>query len=226
MALEKVLQQIAITGFPLLFSITFHEVAHGMVAYKLGDPTAKLAGRLTLNPLKHLDPLGLLVFLLTRLIGWAKPVPVNPQKFRSPRKGMMWVALAGPGANFLLATISALCFRAMSYLEPSLSHYMIYFIRRGSVPPLAGVYMVLIPLYLIFGVGVLVNVALGIFNLLPIPPLDGGRIMTGLLPANMASKYAMIEPYGLIIVVLLILFNLFDYLIVPLIWKTSIFLLG
>jgi len=226
MAPEKIVQQIAVMGVPLLFSVTFHEVAHGMVAYKLGDPTAKYAGRLTLNPLKHLDLLGLLVFVITRLIGWAKPVPVNPQNFESPRKGMMWVAMAGPGANFLLAGIFAVLFRGMSRLDPRFTSYMIYFLKEESIPPLNGVYMFLVPIYLILGVGVVINVALGIFNLIPIPPLDGGRIVTGILPARMASKYASIEPYGLLIIVILIIFDVFNYVIAPIIWKVSGFLLG
>ena len=127
MGIESTIQQIAIAAPPLLFSITCHEVSHGYVAYKLGDPTAKDAGRLTLNPLKHLDPLGLLVFVVTRFIGWAKPVPVNPWNFKNPRKDMIWVSVAGPGTNFLLAILLAVPFRVMTSLDPLLPSYLVPF---------------------------------------------------------------------------------------------------
>jgi Zn-dependent protease len=225
MGLESTIQQIALAAPPLLFSITCHEVSHGYVAYRLGDPTAKEAGRLTLNPLKHLDPLGLLVFVVTRFIGWAKPVPVNPWNLKDPRRGMMWVALAGPTTNFLLAIALAIPFQLLYRMDPILSRYLMAFFLTGRIPPLEGIHYLLVPLFLMMSMGIIINVALGFFNLLPIPPLDGGRIVTGLLPSSVAREYARIEPYGLIILVVFLVFGGFKF-ITPLIWKVAILLMG
>ena len=224
MGLESTIQQIALAAPPLLFSITCHEVSHGYVAYRLGDPTAKEAGRLTLNPLKHLDPLGLLVFVVTRFIGWAKPVPVNPWNLKDPKRGMMWVALAGPTTNFLLALTLAVPFQILCRMDPILSRYLAVFFRTGHIPPLEGIYFLLVPLFLMISMGIIINVALGFFNLLPIPPLDGGRVVTGLLPASMAERYARVEPYGLIILVIFLVFGGFEF-ITPFIWKVAVFLM-
>jgi Zn-dependent protease len=225
MGIESTLQQIAIAAPPLLFSITCHEVSHGYVAYRFGDPTAKSAGRLTLNPLKHLDPLGLLVFVITRFIGWAKPVPVNPWNFKNPRKDMMWVALAGPVTNILLALVFALPFRLLLMYDPLLSSSLFAFFNTGVLPPLSGLQTVYAPLFLMLGVGIIINVALAAFNLLPIPPLDGGRIMAGILPQRFSQGFGKLEPYGLIIIVAFLLFGGFD-LLTPFVWKTVLFLMG
>jgi len=225
MGIESTIQQIAIAAPPLLFSITCHEVSHGYVAYKLGDPTAKEAGRLTLNPLKHLDPLGLLVFVVTRFIGWAKPVPVNPWNLKNPRRDMIWVSVAGPGTNFLLAILLAIPFRILTSLDPLLPSYLVAFLNFGKLPPLQGHQVFLVPAFLMLGAGIIINVALGFFNLIPIPPLDGSKIIAGVLPPAWAQTYYRMEPYGLVILVIFLLFGGFN-LISPFIWKTSVLLMG
>ncbi|SKA88375.1 Zn-dependent protease (includes SpoIVFB) [Paucidesulfovibrio gracilis DSM 16080] len=188
--------QIVIIALPLLLALTFHEVAHGMVAYRLGDPTAKLHGRLTLNPLKHLDPLGTLIFFIAR-VGWAKPVPVNPGYFKNPRKGMLLVALAGPLANFALALGFAALFHIFASIDVP---------GRESL-----LFKVLYPTVLICQAGVFVNLILGIFNLLPIPPLDGSNILAGILPRAVAAKYMSLARYGVFLILgLVVLGHLFN----------------
>ena len=162
----------------ILFALTVHEFSHGIVAYKLGDPTAKAAGRLTLNPLSHLDPVGTLMLLLVHF-GWAKPVPVNPAYFQNPKRDMLWVALAGPASNMVLAFLSGLAIRAMS-AGPG-------FYQPGS----AGT-MIITMLYL----SLQINLALAVFNLLPIPPLDGSKILYGLLPPEYEYIIYNLERYG------------------------------
>jgi Zn-dependent protease len=206
----NIIQQIVITAPPILLAITVHEFSHGWVADRLGDPTARLAGRLTLNPLKHLDLVGTLVFVITRLIGWAKPVPVNPYNLRDPKRDMLWVSLAGPSANLVLALGSAVIFRQLKGMLLS--------------DPL-GVKLI-IPLFLMVEVSVMINIALAIFNLIPIPPLDGSKILIGLLPPAQAASYARLEPYGFIILLALIMTNAFDILLFPLIRGTINIFLG
>lgn len=178
--------QFSILALPLLVALTFHEVAHGWVAYRLGDPTAKLLGRLTLNPLKHLDPLGTLIFFIAR-IGWAKPVPVNPRYFKNPRKGMLLVAVAGPAANFALALVFAALFHLVGAIDIP---------GRDSL-----LFKVLYPTVLICQAGVFVNLILGIFNLMPIPPLDGSNILAGILPPRLAASYMSLSRYGVFLII-------------------------
>ncbi len=192
--------ELLIIAGPLLLAITFHELAHGWVAWKLGDPTPKLAGRLTLNPLKHLDPIGTLVLVLTQAVGWARPVPVNPMHFRNPRKDMMWVGLAGPGANFLLAFFLAFLYRGLPF-KPEIFALMLY-------------------------IGVQINIGLGIFNLLPVPPLDGSRILAGLLPPSLAYPYLRYEYLGLIFLFVLIFTGVIGKIILPLITGLTKLLIG
>lgn len=200
--MESYIAQIAIMAIPILMAVTFHEVAHGMVAYRLGDPTAKNAGRLTLNPLAHLDVVGTLVFIITRMIGWAKPVPVNPLYFKNPRKGMLWVALAGPATNMVLAVLSAIVLRWLFNIHlPADSQF-------GNV---------LKPLTLMAERSVILNVGLAVFNVIPIPPLDGGRIMVGILPEKQAISYAGLESYGFLLLLLLIFSGMVDYVVFPII---------
>ena len=194
--IESYIQQAILLLVPVLFSITFHEVCHGYAAYMLGDPTAKAAGRLTMNPVKHIDWVGLLVLFVTRMIGWAKPVPVDPRYFRNPRKDMMWVSLAGPAANFLLAVIFAVVYR----LSP-------------AIPPGSFLY----PLSLMLELMITINVGLAVFNLLPVPPLDGSHILEGILPYNLAREYSKITPYGFIILLVLIFTRIVDIVIFPII---------
>ncbi len=187
----------ALWAVPLLLAIVFHEVAHGAVARYLGDPTAARAGRLTLNPLPHIDLFGtillpalLLVAQTPFLFGWAKPVPVNFARLRNPRRDAMLVAAAGPAANGALALGSSL---VLIHLLPLLS--------RVS-PPAVGASLV-VPLEAIAARTILINVVLAVFNLLPIPPLDGGRVLTGLLPRPAARVVAGVEPFGILLVVAL-----------------------
>jgi Zn-dependent protease len=197
------IQQIILLAPPILFALTIHEFSHGYVAYYLGDSTAKAAGRLTLNPLKHLDPIGTIaVFIIN--FGWAKPVPVNPYFFKNPRKGMLWVGIAGPASNLIVAVISALLFKV--------------FVALGTFFPPA----LTEPLLQMLFYSVLINVLLGVFNLLPIPPLDGSRVLAGLLPADMARSYESLEQrfgtMGLLIILILLLYTgILDLLINPII---------
>ncbi len=195
-------REIALLAVPLLVAVTFHEVAHGYVAYLLGDPTAKAAGRLTLNPIKHLDPMGVLAFLLTRMIGWAKPVPVDPRYFKDPARGMILVSVAGPVMNFILAVAFSVLFRVAGGLAVAA--------ERGSVAA-----MVWEPLAYMCLAGVTVNLAIGLFNLLPIPPLDGSRIVAGLLPPRAAHAYLRYERYGFFLVILLALTGILGRLLFP-----------
>jgi Zn-dependent protease len=194
--INSYIQEIILLAVPVLFSITFHEVSHGYAAFLKGDPTAKAAGRLTLNPIKHIDPVGLLVLFITRMIGWAKPVPVDPRYFKNPRKDMMWVSLAGPASNFLLAFVFAVVLKVM--------------------PPVSSASF-LYPLALMVQIMVTINVGLAVFNLIPIPPLDGSHILEGLLPYEAARSYAKIQPYGFIILLVLIFTHVTDVVIFPII---------
>ncbi len=195
--------QLIIMAPPLLLALTLHEYAHGYVAYRLGDPTARDAGRLTLNPLSHLDPIGTIAFFFIKF-GWAKPVPVNPYYFKNPRKDMLWVALAGPITNLLLAVASALLLKAM--------------IGTATLIPYSTMLeAILVPLYNMLVASVWINLVLCIFNFLPIPPLDGGRILTGLLPENLARTYASFERYGFIVILILAFSGVLGTVIFPVI---------
>jgi len=195
--------QLIILAPPILLALTVHEFAHGYVAYRFGDPTARDQGRLTLNPLKHLDPLGTLAFFIIK-IGWAKPVPVNPGYFKNPRKDMLWVALAGPAVNLVLAVISALCVK------------VVWFIAT-SIPYSALAEGILVPLNEVLMASVWINLVLCIFNFLPIPPLDGSKILAGLLPPDMARSYASVERYGFVIIMLLAFTGILSKMIMPII---------
>lgn len=194
--ISSYIQEIALLAVPVLFSITFHEVSHGYAAFRLGDPTARNAGRLTLNPISHIDPVGLLVLVVTRMIGWAKPVPVDPRYFKNPRQDMMWVSLAGPASNLLLAVVFA--------------------VISGMVPPIAQSSF-LYPLAIMLQFMIVINVGLAVFNLIPIPPLDGSHILQGLLPYEMARSYSKIEPYGFIILLVLVFTRTVNVVIFPVI---------
>jgi len=179
------IQYFAVVIPVFLLSLTIHEFAHGWIAHRLGDPTARLQGRLTLNPLAHLDPIGTLAIVLIGF-GWAKPVPVDYRYFSHPRRDMMMVAAAGPVSNVVLGAACAFCFQNLPW--------------RGWGPELAWLIKpVMTMLYMSVGV----NVVLAVFNLLPIPPLDGSRVVSGLLPLRHAITYSRLEPYGFVIIFLL-----------------------
>jgi len=201
--MESFLLKLSIMLVPGLMAITCHEVSHGFIAYLRGDNTAKYLGRLTLNPLKHLDIIGtLMVFIIG--IGWAKPVPVNFNNLNNPKRDMIWVAAAGPITNVLLASVSAVLLRLLVALGTR---------QAGNVQ----FAIFLEPIILMLAFSVYINLVLAIFNLVPVPPLDGGRVMVGLLPHRQSVAYAGIERYGMIAIILLVLFfpAILSYVIAP-----------
>jgi len=201
--MNNFIAQLIILAPPLLLALTVHEFAHGYVAYRLGDPTAKNAGRLTLNPLKHLDPIGTIAFFFIKF-GWAKPVPVNPNYFKNPRKDMLWVALAGPATNLAMAIISAI----MTKLVWALASLLPYSATAEAI---------LVPLNAMLIASVWINLVLCIFNFLPIPPLDGSRILSGILPDDLARSCQQVERYGFIIILILAFSGLLSKVILPVI---------
>lgn len=204
--LGEIATRVALWAVPLLVAVVLHEVAHGWTAYRLGDDTAARLGRLTLNPIAHVDPFGtvLLPLLLIAvrspfLFGYAKPVPVNYHNLRHPKRDMIWVALAGPLTNILLAAASVLLLRWVLELEGGEGQ------SSGFTRSLS----------LMLRNSVILNVVLAVFNAFPIPPLDGGRVLMGLLPARGAAVLARVEPYGFLIVVLLLMSDVLDFLLEP-----------
>lgn len=195
------IQKIAIYALPVIFAITVHEAAHGYVAKHFGDMTAFNAGRITLNPLKHIDPFGtillpaLTIMLGGILFGWAKPVPVDFARLRNPKRDMFWVAAAGPASNFVMAIFWALV------------------IKFSTVAPEAFIY----PLTLMAKAGISINIVLMVLNLLPLPPLDGGRIAVSLLPHRLARSFARLEHYGFAILIVLLFSGILGRILDPLI---------
>lgn len=200
--MDNFLLKLSIMLVPGLMAITFHEVSHGFIAYLRGDNTARSLGRLTLNPLKHLDIIGTIMIIVVG-IGWAKPVPVNFNNLRNPRRDMIWVSVAGPVTNFLLAVFSATLIRFIVPLsEP--------------IPDGSWLQLFLEPVLLMLAFSVYINLILALFNLMPLPPLDGGRVLMGLLPQRQAEVLSRIEPYGMIIIIVIVFFtDIFKYTILP-----------
>ena len=194
---------IAVWAAPILFAITLHEAAHGWVANKLGDPTAKNLGRITVNPIKHIDPMGTIVVPLFLamvspfVMGWAKPVPVEPRYFKSPLLDMALVAVAGPASNFVMACIWAMFILLVDMaLQPS--QLLTFLAEMGRN-------------------GIIINIVLMVLNLLPIPPLDGGRVVAGILPRPLLVPYMQLERYGMIIILLLLVSGLLGKILWPMV---------
>jgi len=211
---------IVISLFAFLFAITIHEASHAWTASRFGDPTAAAMGRVSLNPLAHIDPFGtvllplILVIIGAPAFGWAKPVMVNPRNLRNPRRDNLWISISGPAANLAAAAGSLALILLMKALNPGTSAFLRSFvIERQPFPrgfyPLEG-------LALILFYAVLVNTYLAVFNLIPVPPLDGSGVLAGLLSDRAAAKYDRLRPYGFFIVVALISVGVLDIIIRPL----------
>jgi len=214
MNIDAMIQGFSIWAIPVLLAIVLHEVAHGWVAYKLGDDTAYWLGRLTLNPIKHIDPLGtilipvvLLVIGSPFLFAYAKPVPINSRKLRNPARDMVWVALAGPLTNLLLALLSV----GVLFVAVHMMSSLIWIAE---------------PLALMCKASIIINMVLFIFNLIPLPPLDGGRVAVGLLPGSLSYQLSRIEPFGFMIIILLLVSGFLQSFIGPLVMDSANGLIG
>lgn len=214
--IAQALSTVAVAAVPALLGIILHEIAHGWMAFRCGDPTARLLGRLTLNPLPHIDPAGLLAFVLTSLsgvfvFGWAKPVPVNPAQFRKPARDLMLVALAGPLTNFLLALAFGVLLWGTLHILPPLhwqhSSSWVFAVQTMQA-------------------GVVINFGLGWLNLTPIPPLDGSKIVAYFLPAKTAIGYLRLERYGFVILLVLLFTGVLGKVLGPLVSGSVTGLLG
>jgi Zn-dependent protease len=210
--IPQFLHKLSVYAIPVILAITFHEAAHGYVAFKKGDPTAKMLGRVTLNPFPHIDPFGTILLPAIMLLmgtgmvfGWAKPVPVNFRLLRDQKRDPIYVAAAGVVTNLGLAAVSGLLFRILTAIDPAL---LLEAMTHGNAPLTdSPARAVMIPLSLMCVVSVQFNVLLAVFNLIPVPPLDGGRIAVGLLPTRASMTLASVERYGMLIVLLLLMFG-------------------
>ncbi|HDM78808.1 MAG TPA: site-2 protease family protein [Deltaproteobacteria bacterium] len=209
--MQEIIKNFSIYFIPIMFGVIIHEVAHGWMAEKLGDPTARVMGRISLNPVVHVSLFGTIIlpaFLLIMkspiLFGWAKPVPVDFNRLRHGRKGMAMVAVAGPLSNFIIAALSAIFY-----------HLLLFVGNTGILKAVPLLSKLIIPLILMCAASVNINIILMVLNLIPIPPLDGGRIVVGLLPEEQARLFASIERYGMIILIFLLFSNLLGKIISP-----------
>ncbi len=209
---EYIIRQIIVSAVPILIAIILHEVSHGFVANKLGDPTAKMLGRLTLNPLAHIDLFGTILMPLILLVsthgqfvfGYAKPVPINPHNFRNPKRDMAISAAGGPLMNIAIALVSVI---ALKYLIVPLAYGASADVMLKMIKPMG----------MMLNASIQINIVLAAFNLLPIPPLDGGRVLMGFLPVSQANALGKVEPYGMIIVLVLLVTGIASVIVTPLI---------
>jgi Zn-dependent protease len=200
--IEQTVRLIALYAIPGIFAITLHEAAHGYAARHFGDMTAYQAGRITLNPMRHVDPMGTIIIPILILIasqgryafGWAKPVPVNFSRLHNPKRDMLWVAAAGPASNLLMAVVWAFVIKAMHGVPPNYFTEPVMLMARG---------------------GIIINAVLMVLNLLPLLPLDGGRIAVSLLPHGLAYRFAKLEPYGMIILLALMFLGVLNFVMMP-----------
>jgi Zn-dependent protease len=209
---EYIIRQIIVSAVPILIAIILHEVSHGFVASKLGDPTAKMMGRLTLNPLAHIDLFGTILMPLILLVstggqfvfGYAKPVPINPNNFKNPKRDMAISAAGGPLMNFFVALVSVIILK-----------YLIIPLADGASD--AVMVKIIKPMGVMLNASIQINIVLASFNLIPIPPLDGGRVLMGFLPERQAHALGKVEPFGMIIVLVLLVTGMASVVITPLI---------
>jgi len=200
--IEQTVRLIALYAIPGIFAITLHEAAHGYAARHFGDMTAYQAGRITLNPMRHVDPMGTIIVPILILIasqgryafGWAKPVPVNFSHLHNPKRDMLWVAAAGPASNLLMAVVWAFVIKAIHGVPPNYFTEPVMLMARG---------------------GIIINAVLMVLNLLPLLPLDGGRIAVSLLPHGLAYRFAKLEPYGMIILLALMFLGVLNFVMMP-----------
>ncbi len=206
-----IIQTVSIWIVPVLLAITLHEAAHAWIASRCGDTTAKMLGRLSMNPLRHVDPVGtvlvpILIAVLSQfhfVFGWAKPVPINWYQLRSPKRDMALVALAGPFANIIMALMWGACIKIGYLIGPNTSTTALFMVLTGQA-------------------GVLINLVLAFLNLIPIPPLDGSRVVTSMLPPNAAAAYSRLESFGFFIILALLLTGIIGWLIsTPILWTMS-----
>ncbi len=216
MDIANLVQLIALYAIPAIFAITLHEAAHGYAARHFGDPTAYQAGRISLNPVRHIDPIGTLLIPAVVLFasggkfafGWAKPVPVNFGRLRNPKRDMLWVAAAGPGANLFMAVLWALLFKIVVTMP-------INYFSEPALRMAEG--------------GIIINLVLMVLNLFPLPPLDGGRIAVSLLPHRLAYQFARVEPYGMVILMVLLFTGVLGAVMLPVVgsaWLVLKFIFG
>lgn len=211
MEFEYFVRQVIISAVPILVAIILHEVSHGCVAYRLGDPTAKIMGRLTLNPIAHIDLFGTILMPLILLVstggqfvfGYAKPVPINPHNFRNPKRDMAVSAAGGPLMNILIAIVSGVVMK----------YFIVPFASAASAE-MTG--KIIKPVVMMLSASIQINIVLAAFNLIPIPPLDGGRVMMGLLPDSQSHALGRVEPFGMIIVIVLVATGAAGYIVTPL----------
>ena len=200
---QDFLQRTLLLVPPVLLALTIHECAHAWVANRLGDPTAKMLGRVTLNPLRHLDPIGTIMLFFSGLFGWAKPVPINPRNFRNISRSITLVSVAGPLSNLLLAAISAIAYKLLIMAGPAFLDTYPTVIR---------------PVFAMTELSVIINVSLAVFNMVPIPPLDGSKVLGNLLPPDKAFAWARFEQYGFIVLLALIATGMLNKFVSPIVF--------